>query len=87
MSLNDVAEPREREEQAWSDYRVPLKRVRILPPFMCAHVGTQYLPNAIAEVPEAIADNWIQNQWAVSEEVKSEPVKETRKRGRRTEPE
>jgi hypothetical protein len=48
----------------------PLKRVRVLPPFLVAHDGTQHWPIAIAEVPESIAAHWILNRWAEAAEAR-----------------
>lgn len=45
-----------------------LKRVKVLPPFLVAHDGTSYWPNAVAEVPESVAAHWILNQWVEPDE-------------------
>jgi hypothetical protein len=90
MFFNDVAEPREGEPEPVRKPE-PLKRVRVLPPFMVAHEGTQYFPNSVAEVPESVADNWLLNQWVVSDETAAVPAdlqeliepEQPRKRGTR----
>ncbi|OBH43376.1 hypothetical protein [Mycobacterium mantenii] len=41
----------------------PLKRVRVLAPFLVAHDGTAHWPNAVVEVPESVAAHWLLNQW------------------------
>jgi hypothetical protein len=80
MFFNDVA--REHEEESVVVVPEPLKRVRVLPPFMVAHEGTQYFPNGVAVVPASIADDWLLNQWVVSEsseEVEQPPVARKRR--------
>jgi hypothetical protein len=66
LFLSDVAESREREKEPVRKPE-PLKRVRVLPPFMVAHAGMQYFPGRVAEVPESVADEWVLNKWVVSE--------------------
>ena len=42
---------------------VPLTTVRVLAPFSVSHDGTAYLPDAVAEVPASVAENWLTNGW------------------------
>jgi hypothetical protein len=39
------------------------KRVKVLRPFRVVHDGIPYGPDAIAEVPESVAAQWILNRW------------------------
>jgi hypothetical protein len=41
----------------------PLKRVRVLEPFLVSHEGKQYWANDIAEVPLSVASHWIKSRW------------------------
>lgn len=41
-----------------------LKRVKVLGNFRVVHDGIVYSHDAVAEVPAAIADEWVRNSWA-----------------------
>ena len=56
--LGDDDEP---EDQA-SPYREPVT-VKVLDPFLVAHNGTAYYPNAIATVPASVAAAWLKSRW------------------------
>jgi hypothetical protein len=45
-----------------------LQRVKVIPPYRVVHDCRPYSDNAVAEVPEALADSWIKNGWAVPAE-------------------
>jgi hypothetical protein len=83
--FRDVVSGETREREKPVVVPEPLKRVRVLAPFQVAHAGTQYFPGEVAEVPQSLANNWILNQWVVSDEpllpdvVPAEPPR----RGRR----
>ncbi len=72
----------------------PLKQVRVIPPYLVSHEGARFFPDSIAEVPESVADKWIRSQWVTPEDSGVQPVEavidvvsQTRKRGRRPQPE
>ena len=71
LQYTEDCEVRPRPDDELDEVEVPepLRRVRVLPPFLVAHTGTQYWPSAVAEVPESIASHWILNSWA--EEVEA----------------
>jgi len=42
----------------------PLTIVRVLAPYRVVHDGVAYTGDAIAEVPESLAQEWVLNRWA-----------------------
>jgi hypothetical protein len=67
----------------------PLKRVRVVPSYGVHHAGIRYLPNAVAEVPESLADHWLKSRWVTLEdpEAVTDVGHKARKRGSRPKPE
>jgi hypothetical protein len=50
------------ESEEVSPYRGPVT-VKVLDPFLVAHNGTAYYPNAIATVPASVAEAWLKSKW------------------------
>jgi hypothetical protein len=45
----------------------PLRRVRVLHPFLVSHDGTAHWPHATPEVPESVAAHWLLNRWVTDD--------------------
>jgi hypothetical protein len=41
----------------------PLIKVAVQAPFQVVHDERVYWPGAVAEVPQSLADKWIENRW------------------------
>ena len=63
----EVVRGDEPEEDDEKEVPEPLRRVRVLPPFLVSHDGTSYWPQATPEVPESVAAHWILNGWVTND--------------------
>jgi hypothetical protein len=45
-----------------------VRRVKVLPPFRVVHDATAYSDGQTAEVPEAVAEQWLLNHWVTEAE-------------------
>jgi hypothetical protein len=46
-----------------TDESEPLVKVAVQEPFQVVHDERVYWPGAVAQVPQSLADKWIENQW------------------------
>jgi hypothetical protein len=68
LEFFDDCEVRERpEEPEEVKAPEPVKRVRVLHPFLVSHDGTAHWPQAVAEVPESVAADWLLNRWVTDD--------------------
>lgn len=45
----------------------PVKRVRVISPYLVAYAEVQYWPDSAAEVPASVADKWLLSRWVTEE--------------------